>query len=430
MKQVTIRHVIGLVLLVSFICLGFLKPYSFFAIPKQITLIEGQSYEIEKSFPVHASLVTDDEAVSLKENRGEIKIEAESAGANQLLLDIAGFPVKKVDVQIVEDFKVVPGGQSIGVKLNTAGVLVVGHHLIQNDDGKSSPGEHAGVRVGDLITAINGKPISKMADVTKIVQEAGKNNEHLELALMRENTQLKAKLKPIKDADEEMYKLGLYIRDSAAGIGTMTFYHPETHKYGALGHVISDADTRKPITVKNGQVVSSTVTSIEKGSNGDPGEKLARFSSNKEVLGNIKTNSPFGIFGSLKKQVANGESDEPMPITLSHQVKEGPAEILTVVEGTKVERFDVEIVSTIPQKFPAIKGMVIKVTDQDLLKKTGGIVQGMSGSPIIQDGKLVGAVTHVFVNDPTSGYGVHIEWMLHEAGINIYEASEERFKAS
>ena len=430
MKFISIKHILGAILLVSFISLGIFKPYaSFFTIPKKITLFEGQTYEISKSLPVTAS-ITKGKTATLSETKDTINIDGESTGSNQLLLDIAGFPVKKVDVEIIEDFKVVPGGQSIGVKLNTVGVLVVGHHLIETTSGKNSPGEIAGVKVGDVITEINGNVIKKMADVAEYVQKAGENNQPLQLQIQRENKTINTELTPLKDKTEQIYKLGLYIRDSAAGIGTMTFYHPESKKYGALGHVISDADTRKPIVVKDGQVVSSTVTSIEKGSNGDPGEKLARFSANKEIIGNIKRNSPFGIFGSLKKQVPNGNMDDAIPITLSHQVKEGPAQILTVVDGTKVEKFDVEIVSTIPQKFPAIKGMVIKVTDRELLKKTGGIVQGMSGSPIIQDGKLIGAVTHVFVNDPTSGYGVHIEWMLHEAGINIYKKSEERFQAS
>ena len=200
----------------------------------------------------------------------------------------------------------------------------------------------------------------------------------------------------------------------------MTFIHPESMKYGALGHVISDNDTKKPIQVEDGQIVRSTVTSIERGSNGDPGEKLARFSPDHEVIGNITTNSPFGIFGKLNTEMKNGIMDEALPIAPSHQAKERPAKILTGMDQDKVEAFDIEIVSTVPQKFPATKGMVVKITDKRLLEKTGGIVQGMSGSPIVQDGRLVGAVTHVFVNDPTSGYGVHIEWMLHEAGINIY----------
>ena len=292
-----------------------------------------------------------------------------------------------------------------------------------------SPGEIAKVQIGDIITKINGQTIKTMGDVTPFVQEAGKNGTPLKLDIQRNQKDMKATLLPLKDKGEGTYKLGLYIRDSAAGIGTMTFYHPHSKKYGALGHVISDMDTKKPIVVKDGQIVQSTVTSIEKGSNGDPGEKLARFSPNREVIGNINRNSPFGIFGKLNRQMNNGIIDKAIPISLSHEVKEGPAKILTVVEGSEVEEFDVEIVSSIPQKFPAIKGLVIKVTDKELLKKTGGIVQGMSGSPIIQNGKLIGAVTHVFVNDPTSGYGVHIEWMLNEADINIYK-KEAKNKAS
>ena len=211
--------------------------------------------------------------------------------------------------------------------------------------------------------------------------------------------------------------MGLYIRDSAAGVGTLTFYDPVTKKYGALGHVISDVDTQKPIVVHDGHIVRSSVTSIEKGSNGDPGEKLANFSGNRDTLGTIEKNSSFGIFGTLKNTtLKNNIYDEKMPITLSTHVKEGPAKILTVVEGETVEQFDIEIVSSIPQKEPATKGMIIKVTDPKLIEATGGIVQGMSGSPIIQDGKLVGAVTHVFVNDPTSGYGCHISgcWKKQE----------------
>ncbi|MGN1386689.1 MAG: SpoIVB peptidase [Bacillus sp. (in: firmicutes)] len=430
MKKITLKHFIGAFLLVSVFSLSYFKPLtSILTIPKKIILFEGQSYEINKSLPVTAKL-SNDQAITLSDTKDSISIDGKATGSNELILDIAGFPIKKVDVEIIDDFKLVPGGQSIGVKLNTIGVLVVGHHLVSTEQGRSSPGEEAGIKVGDIITEINGKAIQKMADVSEFVQSAGEEKQSLDLVIQREEKTIRAKLTPQKDEAEDTYKLGLYIRDSAAGIGTMTFYHPDTKKYGALGHVISDADTKKPIVVKDGQIVSSTVTSIERGSNGDPGEKLARFSPNKEVIGNIKRNSPFGIFGSLKGNIQNELMDEAIPITLSHQVKEGPAEILTVVDGTKVERFDIEIVSSVPQKFPAIKGMVLKVTDEKLLKKTGGIVQGMSGSPIIQDGKLIGAVTHVFVNDPTSGYGVHIEWMLNEAGLNIYKNDGERKQAS
>ncbi|MCM3566672.1 SpoIVB peptidase [Neobacillus mesonae] len=426
MKIETIRKIIGGILLVSLISIIFFQPLrQYVSIPKSVTMFEGQDYKIQKAAPVTAVLQSNSN-ISLNQEKNAVSLEARATGKNEMLLEYAGIPIKKVDVKVLKDFRVIPGGQSIGVKLNTVGVLVVGHHLVNTANGKKSPGETAGVKVGDIITEINGNKIEKMTDVAPYVQAAGKDKKALDLVISRENGKFKTKLTPLKDKGENSYKLGLYIRDSAAGIGTMTFIHPGSKKYGALGHVISDMDTKQPIVVEDGQIVRSTVTSIEKGSNGDPGEKLARFSNDHEIVGNIKKNSPFGIFGQLNKGLSNGIMDKPLPIALSHQVKEGPAKILTVVNNDKVEEFDVEIVSTIPQKFPATKGMVIKITDPKLLEKTGGIVQGMSGSPIIQNGKLIGAVTHVFVNDPTSGYGVHIEWMLNEAGINIYEMPNDK----
>ncbi|WP_144547619.1 SpoIVB peptidase [Bacillus sp. X1(2014)] len=427
MKLELIRKIIGGILLVSLISLIFFQPIQqYLAIPKTITVFEGQDYTFQKAVPVSASLVSQNSSITLDEGSNSVSMTASKNGKNEMLLEYAGIPIKKVDVRVLKDFRVIPGGQSIGVKLNTVGVLVVGHHLINTISGKKSPGEIAGIKIGDIITEINGNKIEKMTDVAPFVQTAGQEGKALDMVISRESGKFTTKLTPLKDKGENIYKLGLYIRDSAAGIGTMTFIHPQSKKYGALGHVISDMDTKQPIVVEDGQIVRSTVTSIEKGSNGDPGEKLARFSSDREIVGNIQKNSPFGIFGEMVKELKNGVMDKPLPIALSHQVKEGPAKILTVVNNDRVEEFDIEIVSTIPQKFPATKGMVIKVTDPKLLKKTGGIVQGMSGSPIIQDGKLIGAVTHVFVNDPTSGYGVHIEWMLDEAGINIYEMPKNK----
>lgn len=427
MKLEIIRKIIGGILLVSLISVLYFQPFQqYLDIPKTITVFEGQDYTFQKAVPVSASLVSHNSTITLEQDQKNVSLKANDSGKEEMLLEFAGIPVKKVDVNVLKDFKVQPGGQSIGVKLNTVGVLVVGHHLVNTEDGKKSPGEIAGIKIGDIITEIDGTKIEKMTDVAPFVQNAGQSGKALDMVISRESGKFTTKLTPLKDKGESSYKLGLYIRDSAAGIGTMTFVHPQSKKYGALGHVISDMDTKKPIVVEDGQIVRSTVTSIEKGSNGDPGEKLARFSSDREIVGNITKNSPFGIFGVLNKELKNGILDKPLPIALSHQVKEGPAKILTVVNDDRVEEFEIEIVSTIPQKFPATKGMVLKVTDPKLLEKTGGIVQGMSGSPIIQDGKLIGAVTHVFVNDPTSGYGVHIEWMLNEAGINIYEEPKEK----
>src|SRR5699024_5907846 len=208
--------------------------------------------------------------------------------------------------------------------------------------------------------------------------------------------------------------------DSTTGIGTVSFYDRVSGKYGALGHVISDADTKKPIEIHKGKIGHSSISHIEKGNRGMPGEKQAKFSMKDRSLGTIEKNSPFGIFGKIDPERMK-EEQEPLPIGLANEVKKGPAEILTVVEGDKVERFAIEIVNSVPQSYPSTKGMINKVTDERQLEKTGGIVQEMSGSTIIQNCKLISAVTYVFVNYSTTVYGVHIEWMLQEGEINLFD---------
>lgn len=380
---------------------------------------------------VQNNLSIPDQMSAQKQSANDISVFGSNAagetGSWELVSQLTGFPGNTAEASELDDLRIMPGGQSIGVQLHTLGVLVVGHHQVKGKNGMVSPGEKADIKVGDVILKINGQDIKKMEDVKPIVEKSGKKNEPLTVTLKRGENKIKTKLDPVKDK-ENQYLIGLYIRDSAAGIGTMTFYDPKSKKYGALGHVISDMDTQQPIEIYNGTIVRSTVTSIQKGDNGKPGEKKATFSMEEDRIGTITKNSPFGIFGKLKKPLTDGKYNKPMPIAKSHEVKEGPAKILTVIEGEKVEEFEIEIVSSVPQSHPAKKGMIIQITDPELLKKTGGIVQGMSGSPIIQDGKIIGAVTHVFVNDPTSGYGVHIEWMLQEAG--VIEGEEDQDKAS
>ncbi|MCL1632579.1 SpoIVB peptidase [Sporolactobacillus sp. CPB3-1] len=312
----------------------------------------------------------------------------------------------------------IPGGQSIGVQLNTKGVLVVGYHLILTEKGDASPGESAGIRIGDVITKINGQNMGSITDVRQIMRRA-EAGRPLQVTVLRQREIVVKQLKPILNKRNGHYQLGLFIRDSASGIGTMTFYDPNTGIYGALGHVISDRDTGQPLMVKDGHIVRSIVQAIDRGQEGKPGEKIAFFPEHAVGIGSVIKNTPFGIYGKMGKSYMT-RSDifkKPLPIATASQVKEGPAKILTVLNGNKVEAFNIRILNSIPQKHPETKGLVIKITDSRLLKTTGGIIQGMSGSPIIQDGRLVGAVTHVFVNDPTSGYGVHIEWMIDEAGL-------------
>ncbi|WP_028983825.1 SpoIVB peptidase [Sporolactobacillus terrae] len=317
-----------------------------------------------------------------------------------------------------KDLRLIPGGQSIGVQLNTKGVLVVGYHLVTTSKGESSPGESAGIRVGDVITKINGRQMGSINDVRKFMTHMNQEKP-LHVTLIRQRSTMEKKLTPILDVANQRCQLGLFIRDSASGIGTMTFYDPISGSYGALGHVIADRDTGQPIMVKNGRIVRSIVQAIDRGQEGKPGEKIAFFPKNALSIGSVAKNTPFGIYGKMQKNYLTRSDmlQKALPIATASQVQEGPAQILTVLNGNRVEAFDIRILNSIPQKHAATKGLVLKITDPKLLKATGGIVQGMSGSPIIQNGRLVGAVTHVFVNDPTSGYGVHIEWMINEAGL-------------
>ncbi|GAB7386843.1 SpoIVB peptidase [Bacillaceae bacterium] len=392
----------------------------FASIPEEIRLFNGSIQHLPLSLPAVAATTSNPNVVTVNGSQ----LEPRAPGEANVELKVGGIPLKSVKVDVLPPLKVYPGGQSIGVKLQTAGVLVVGYHLVEQGGKKVSPGKEAGVKVGDLILKMNGLYLNELSEVAKIVEEAGKKGKAIEVEIARGDEKLHMSIRPVYDETEKRHRIGLYIRDSAAGVGTLTFYEPNTKKFGALGHVISDMDTGQPIIVGDGQIVQSSVTSIEKGQSGVPGEKLARFYDEGNILGTITKNSPFGIFGTMKEKLQNGLYDKPIPVALSDQVKEGPAEILTVVDGQKVEKFAIEIVNVIHQRYPATKSMIIKVTDDRLLQKTGGIVQGMSGSPIIQNGKLVGAVTHVFVNDPTQGYGVFIEWMLQDAGIQLYTSSK------
>lgn len=422
-----IRIWVGILLLFTALAIPFTPPMqTYLSIPNQIATFDNQP---SVDIPALGQNVHVDAAGKSVKVMNSSNFYAESPGNSELFYEFAGLPIKKVDVSVLKDIRVIPGGQSIGVQLHTLGVLVVGHHQVEGKNGMVSPGEKANIKVGDIIMKINGKKIKEMEDVKPLVEKAGEQDKPLKITIKRGEEKIKTSLKPVL-GDKEEYRIGLYIRDSAAGIGTMTFYDPKTKKYGALGHVISDMDTQQPIEIYDGTIVRSTVTSIDKGNNGSPGEKQATFSIEEDKIGSISKNSKFGIFGKLSKPLSNGNEkyDEPMPVALSQEVKEGPAKILTVIDGEKVEEFDIEIVSSVPQKTPSTKGMIIEITDKELLKKTGGIVQGMSGSPIIQNGKIVGAVTHVFVNDPTSGYGVHIEWMLQEAG--LINVNEKKDKAS
>ncbi len=309
---------------------------------------------------------------------------------------------------------VMPGGQSIGIKLHSSGVLVVGYHFIHVGRRLLSPGEQANIRIGDLITKVDGQKIARVERVAEQIKNSGTTGHTLTLEFKRKGQILSTSVKPLWDEDTGTYRIGVYIRDSASGVGTLTFYDPQSRAFAALGHVVTDNDTGLAMEGR-GEIVRASVTSIDRGESGQPGEKRGTFVDEQHTLGTISNNNEYGVYGFLRGTPDPSLITSPISIAAPQDVKPGPAQILTVIHGQRVEAFDVSIIKVNAQRTAGIKSFVVQVTDPRLLQATGGIVQGMSGSPVIENHRLVGAVTHVFLSDPTRGYGVFAAWMRDNA---------------
>ncbi|MBE7021576.1 MAG: SpoIVB peptidase [Ruminococcaceae bacterium] len=300
---------------------------------------------------------------------------------------------------------VYPSGEACGIKILSDGILVIS---VTDIDEAPSPAKKAGIIPGDFVKGINGNPLKDSDDFIKKVKEL--KDKEFEIEFEREGQRKSAKLKPYLKEGE--FVLGMWVRDSIAGLGTLTFYSGDKKSFSALGHSISDTDTGEVMPVKDGELVYANISSIRKGEKGSPGGLVGYFTEESKVIGNITDNTLFGLSGKISNpQII--QKTTPVPLGRKDDIRLGKAKIITTIEK-EPELFNIEIIKINKQNKPDVKGLVIKVTDKRLLEKTGGIVQGMSGSPIIQDGKLVGAVTHVFVNDPTRGYGIFIENMLAE----------------
>ena len=335
-------------------------------------------------------------------------------GSSELQLKLLGLiPVKNYDINVVNRPKVIAGGNAIGVRLNTKGVLVVAVTDVIDQNGKRhSPAKDAGLRVGDNIININGVKVLDAQHVVEMLNDIEENE--VEIVVQRNKTEFETRTQPIKSIQDNCYRLGIWVRDKTSGIGTLTFLDNETKEFGALGHGITDMDTGDLLTVDKGNIMNAKIAKIEQGKRGTPGEIRGVFYETDNVLGSINKNTSYGIYGDINEEYFETLNDNSISIGFKEEVKEGKAHILTTVEEGNTEKFEIEIIKASPQSKADQKSMVIRVTDEKLLNKTGGIVQGMSGSPIIQDDRLIGAVTHVFVNDPTKGYGIYIEWMMEQ----------------
>lgn len=298
---------------------------------------------------------------------------------------------------------IIPGGENIGIELNSKGVMIVGLYKVN----ENYPGKTANLKVGDMIQTVNEKNVNNISDLVEILN---KNCNKVSITYMRNNEKLEANLSLTKD-ENGVCKTGLYVKDSISGIGTLSFIDPETKKYGALGHEIIEKTTGKILEVKDGKIFNSEVTGIDRSENGIPGEKNATLYSEK-VTGTITENTERGIFGEYVDDLPNKKQYK---VATPEEIKKGNAKLLTVLSGTEVKEYDIEITKINTNMSQKTKNIVFEIKDQELLKETGGIVQGMSGSPIIQNDKIIAVVTHVVVNNPAKGYGIFITNMLEEA---------------
>lgn len=305
--------------------------------------------------------------------------------------------------------RLVPVGRTVGLKLFSHGVMIVGLDEVPTDSGVISPAKECGLKIGDIITQVNGQPVNTIEEMEEILSKQGASP--MALSALRGGKQLEVTTTAVSCAPDGSYKLGAWIRDSMAGIGTITWYDPESKQFCALGHGINDIDTGLLMPLKDGGIMSSSVTGILKGSSGSPGQLHGSFDLSCDI-GTLTENTSSGVFGTVNDDRFNGTA---FPLATRSEVKTGKATILSNIDGDSVQEYSVEILRIYPENGSDTRNLMVQVTDKRLLEATGGIVQGQSGSPILQNGKLVGAVTHVLVNDPTRGYGILIENMLDSA---------------
>lgn len=395
-----LRYTVTLLCVVTVLFFGY-GGYLAYALPEHYYLTAGHTLTL----PHGVTLTPASETVQAGGGSG--------AGTRNIVQLLGIIPIREITVQTIPEVSLIPCGNPFGIKMLTEGVIVVAFGEIETADGEKLPAKDAGIAVGDILREIDGTPVNSNEEVAAcIAKSAGKT---VAVQYLHNGESRLASVSPALDKNDGVYKAGVWVRDSSAGIGTVTFFNPKDNTFGGLGHAICDVDTGDILPLLTGDVVDVSISGIIKGAEGSAGELQGSFLS-ETAVGTILKNSETGVFGRLYRAPSDREA---IPVGLKQEVVPGPASILTTVAGQKPQEYEVEIKRVSLREDNLTKNMVLKITDPRLLDETGGIVQGMSGSPIIQNGKLIGAVTHVFLNDPTEGYGIFLE--------NMYAASESLF---
>lgn len=387
------------------------------SIPSVINVRAGEEESFYLGIPAKGEIVSvSDQGVS-NIPQGAVDIDLSKTvtlkttmkSSYQMRVKLFGFlSFKDVDIRVIEDQELIPVGLPVGIYVKTDGILVVGTGDFKGRDGVSySPAKYI-LKSGDYIQKMDGQPVTEKDDFIRRVEESG--GREISLTVERDGESMELEVTPEQDAGGS-YKIGVWVRDNAQGVGTMT-YIDSRGRFGALGHGITDVDTSTLMHMEDGTLYQTDIVDIQKGSAGNPGEMTGMIIYSRDrILGEITNNSARGIFGLCNQKALEMGEKEPLPIGLKQEIRPGPAMILCTVDG-QTKYFDVEITAVHLDHDNVNRGIELTVTDQELLAATGGIVQGMSGSPIIQDGKFIGAVTHVLVQDSKKGYGIFIENML------------------
>lgn len=362
-------------------------------LPSKVILFEGEplnlrtilGVNVETSFSSNPNIerIENNESVTVSAHA----IDSDYTGTLNLEVSFLGIKVKDISVDIIENAEVVPLGNLIGMKLYTNGVLVVGMSEITGKDmERYKPYENSGITEGDIIIEANNKAITCTSDLTESINEA--KNEEITLTYIRDGSKAKTRLKPIQ-ASDNTYKIGLWVRDTAAGVGTATFYDIDTNNFASLGHGIVDVDTEELVEIATGEVVNANILSVLKGKEGSPG-RIQGSIEGRPTIGTIYKNTNYGVYGTLiSPGMLDLKSNKKIPVALRSEIQEGKASLISTLENDGPKEYEIEITKIYTNNNIDNKSMVIKITDSELLEKSGGIVQGMSGSPIIQNGKLV-----------------------------------------
>ena len=398
------------IILLTFLLIIYVYILVISNIPDKITIFEGENLSLKTIFGMTVN--SEDEVLEVSANSGEKTIH--KIGNETLSVSLFDkLFLKSVDVSVLPKTTVIPVGNIAGVKLYTNGVLVVGMSEIQGEDSKTyKPYENTGIEEGDTIVKVNENLVNSTDDLIEKVNMS--KGEKVEIEYIHDEETKECSITPVKTSEEE-YKLGLWVRDSAAGVGTVTFYEPSTQSFGALGHGITDIDTGDLLNIASGEFVTAKVLNIKKGEDGNPG-KIQGTVEEQETIGEITKNTEFGIYGKIQDLSSlNIDTSKEMEVAMREEIETGKATILCSLDNQTVKEYEIEITKIYRDNNYNNKSMEIKVTDDELIEKTGGIIQGMSGSPIIQNGKFVGAVTHVLVNSSTEGYAIFGDLMLKQS---------------